>query len=236
MFESIMINEFKESIKNKTYICLDAGSCHMGKLDYAMRMAEVTKESGANCLKFQLGVCPPNIDLPFKDFVKVFEYGKQIGIDVTSSIFDEVILGDYLDLDPKFIKFAYSQKELLLSQEFSYCQDVQLVVSCDIMTLHCPIENAIRLFCIPCYPVYHEINFDSIFTNSKFYGFSDHSLGIRQTIKAVRAGAKWIEKHFTLGYSDIKCPDNYFALTPPEISKMVAAIRQEDQSSIRSSF
>ena len=58
------------------------------------------------------------------------------------------------------------------------------------------------------YPVHFEPNFDHLFP--RFKGFSDHTLGYAQTIRAIEAGAQIIEKHFTLDHKDIECPDFLF--------------------------
>lgn len=221
MTKEIFLNE----IKNKVYICLDVGSTHNGKLNYALELVERTKEVGADCCKFQLGVTEPNIDLPFEYFIKAFEKGKEIGVDVTASIFNKVkYFNDYLQLKPKFIKFAYSQKHETQWQTQAKVQGIPIVVSCDIMTWDIPIDDSIKLFCLPQYPVYSKIDFEELFgpltnnENKRFYGFSDHSLGIQQSIKSSMYLSKWIEKHIKLNHSDINCPDSKFAVTFDQVS------------------
>ena len=107
------MEDFLEKIKDKAYVCLDAGSTHQGKLSYVLELVETAKECGADSIKFQMGVKDPNIDLPFDYFVKAFERGKEIGIDVTSSVFDHTdqyrhLLQEYLCLEPAFYKMAFS--------------------------------------------------------------------------------------------------------------------------------
>ena len=59
-------------------------------------------------------------------------------------------------------------------------------------------------------------------------GLSDHSRDpIIGPVTAVAKGARVIEKHFTLA-NDLPGPDHAFALTPPELTQMVAAIRNAE--------
>ena len=59
---------------------------------------------------------------------------------------------------------------------------------------------------------------------------SDHSRDpIIGPVTAVAEGARVIEKHFTLA-NDLPGPDHAFALTPPELSQMVTAIRDAEEA------
>ena len=57
-------------------------------------------------------------------------------------------------------------------------------------------------------------------------GYSDHSLGIVNSLYAVAAGAKIVEKHFTLdnNYSDFR--DHQLSADPKEFAEMVKGIRK----------
>lgn len=59
-------------------------------------------------------------------------------------------------------------------------------------------------------------------------GLSDHSRHpTLAPVAAVALGARVIEKHFTLS-NRLPGPDHSFALTPPELAEMVAAVRQAE--------
>ena len=60
-------------------------------------------------------------------------------------------------------------------------------------------------------------------------GLSDHTRGIHVAPAAVAAGARLIEKHFTLDRTMIG-PDHPFAIEPKELSDMVANIRDVEQA------
>lgn len=64
-------------------------------------------------------------------------------------------------------------------------------------------ENVIYFHCISKYPHTFEEAIESMpqSFNGKISGYSDHVIGIDATKEAVRRGAKYIEKHFTLDKS-----------------------------------
>jgi len=87
------------------------------------------------------------------------------------------------------------------------------------------------LHCVASYPVPNEqANLGAITTLRKRYpnitiGYSDHTLGIDAAVYAVAAGAKIIEKHFTLDkkYSDFR--DHQLSADPSELKKLIEKIR-----------
>ena len=60
-------------------------------------------------------------------------------------------------------------------------------------------------------------------------GFSDHSLGWHIAVAAVAAGAKVIEKHFTMSRS-LPGPDHVASLEPEELKRMVSEIRDVEEA------
>lgn len=211
-------------------VILDIGSCWKNK-DGCIKAVDLAKEVGASYLKFQLGTKSPNKELPFDYFVAAFEHGKSIGLDVISSVFDSDLFGKYLSLKPAYTKFAYSQMEKYEEQIISVKHGVPVVASCDIMTRHIPVAGVTKLYCVPSYPVQYELCFDGIF--DKFDGFSDHTLGYKQTLRAVLSGAKIIEKHVRLDDCD-DVPDSYFALTFAEVEKMINSYHSDFLSRMES--
>lgn len=158
------------------------------------------------------------------------EYGEEQGITISASTFEQDEFYFLLKTNPKFIKFAYSRKEKDLQIFETLGSGIEAIVSCDVMTDHLVHPEATKLFCLPLYPVYFNVCFDTLFP--RFNGFSDHTLGIDQTLRAVESGATVIEKHITLNHSDINCPDSYFALRPGELSALIANIRQMERGGL----
>lgn len=91
------------------------------------------------------------------------------------------------------------------------------------------------LHCVSSYPVPNDqANLASIpYLKKKFpkitIGYSDHTLGIDAAILSVTAGARIIEKHFTLdkGYSDYR--DHNLSANPKEMNIMVKKIREVEK-------
>lgn len=205
-------------------IIAEVGSTHMGKIERIKEAIDRCKAVGTiSALKLQLFpnstvyLSVGNVWLSQEIFKEAFAYGKEVGLPVTASVFDMESYYFLRNLQPDFIKFAYSQKNQWWIKD---CLDhnFEALVSCDVMTDRLVDPRATKLYCIPEYPVRYEVNFDSLFP--RFDGFSDHTLGIRQTQRAIDAGAKIIEKHVRLGYSDEICPDAYFAIPIEELGAL----------------
>ena len=88
------------------------------------------------------------------------------------------------------------------------------------------------LHCVASYPVpLQEANVGAVRTLSERFrdvtiGYSDHTIGIEASAYAVAAGARIIEKHFTLDklHSDFR--DHQLSADPQEMARLVQAIRQ----------
>ena len=197
-------------------IIAELGSCHMGRFDRIKEAIDICKDLGLDALKLQLfpntaPYVPTNIYLKPELFTKAWQYGQKVGVPVTASVFDENNLGFLMGHLPEFIKFSYGKKDQCQWIKQTLNLGIEAIVSCDVMTDHLVPKKATKLYCIPEYPVRYEVNFDELFP--RFDGFSDHTMGIKQTQRAIDAGAKIIEKHVRLGYADETCPDAFFAVT-----------------------
>jgi N,N'-diacetyllegionaminate synthase len=101
----------------------------------------------------------------------------------------------------------------------------------DIWEKNGEVYSLALLHCITGYPVpIEQVNLGAIQTlRSKFpeltIGYSDHTLGIEVSTYAVAAGARIIEKHFTLdkNYSDFR--DHQLSADPAEFRKLTDSIR-----------
>lgn len=211
-------------------IIAEIGSCHMGKVSYGKEAVERCLEMGVDAIKFQLFPNEKkftesgNVWLSPEKYLEIAEYSVDSGLVCSASVFDEANFDFLLKTRPDFIKFSYSQKHRNSLIEECILEGIEPVVSCDIMSdLDVP-EEATKLFCIPQYPVYFNVNFDGIFP--RFDGFSDHTLHYEQTLEAVRSGATTIEKHMKLTRRDVTCPDSFFALSPGDFACMVSMIRR----------
>lgn len=197
----------------------DPGSCHCGSIDKAFALIDVAIDAGLDAVKFQLfqntGV---NIPLPYEWFANLVQYGETHNIEVFASIFDATAYNMCTKLC-KTVKFSYNSpmKDWITTAKRDF---KEVIVSGDIMNE--PDNEVTKLYCIPLYPVPYKIDFEGIF--SRFDGFSDHTLGHLQTIKAIQRGAKVIEKHYRLDECD-DIPDARFALKPKELREMVNKVK-----------
>lgn len=208
----------------KYTLIADVGSTHMGKIDYAIEAIKQAKASGIDIVKFQMFKGEPylsagNIELPRSWWPTLLKTANEVGIKLTSSVFDEEAFNLVMETCDT-IKLAYSQKHQLKWIEAALAAGKTTIVSCDVMTVKKVPKECVRLFCIPEYPVRYLIDFHGLFKGqwAKFNGFSDHTMGTHQTLEAVRQGAQWIEKHLTLDKPDIRCPDANFAIKPVDFA------------------
>jgi sialic acid synthase SpsE len=90
------------------------------------------------------------------------------------------------------------------------------------------------LHCVSSYPVpLEQANLGTIQTLQKRYpeltiGYSDHTLGIEAATYAVAAGARIIEKHFTLDKQHSDFRDHQLSADATEMAELVDAIRHVD--------
>jgi len=209
-------------------LILDPGSCHMGKYDRAKELISLASDAGAHAIKFQLlqpeqifknGKKTGNIQLSWAFMPELIEYGYKKDIEVFASVFDDSGIKRLKEWGCKSIKFSYAQNSNHLKAYDHGFENIYL--SCDVMNIPDKVDmpGLIKLYCVPSYPVQSKLDFEGIFP--LFDGFSSHTLGIEQDLRAVLAGAQYLEKHFTLDRDDIKCPDHKFALKPKMLRRLV---------------
>ena len=209
----------------------------MARMSYAKELTKIAADCGANAIKWQLfkndikekSLHPekyPNIELPREWFPELVAYGKELGLEVFASTFDDealILVSKYCES----IKFSYGFNKdhaiKYLAWPIENKPFKNIYISGDLMTNFPNDRTILRLYCIPQYPVPFIIDFTSLFP--PFIGFSDHTMGYGQTLQAVRQGALIIEKHFTLDKSDITCPDHNFALRPKQVEYMIKEIK-----------
>lgn len=203
-------------------IIAELGSCHMGKPERIKEAVDICKDLNLE-LKLQLfpdeaPYVPTNIHLPIPDFLTALIHAEKQGVKLSASCFDPVSFLVLKNCSVDWIKFAYSKKNQVEWISETIALGKEAIVSCDVMTDHFVPKEATKLYCIPEYPVRYHVAFDKLFP--RFDGFSDHTLGIRQTQNAIDAGAQIIEKHVRLGYEDETCPDAFFAVNIRDLEKL----------------
>ena len=206
------------------------GLNHNGNLDLCHELIRQAKWAGADIAKFQLGWRAKKdeinhislealkqivescnyYDIQFMASIfneEAFELSKKINQDkfkiASRTVVDNPALVEkILKLNkPTFISLGMSDKENLPFKEY---------------------DNVHYLWCKSKYPTFPSdlVDLPKDFKNSKFDGYSDHSIGIEIPLTAITRGAKIIEKHFTLDKSDTTIRDHSLSATPDEFRTM----------------
>jgi sialic acid synthase SpsE len=220
-----------------TWKCGDPGSCHDGDLYKAKELVSIGAACGLNAIKFQL-LTPNeskggNIGINWEWMGELIDLGKRKGVEVFASVFDRNGWDYLLSLGCKSVKLSYSQADKLPT--YPHLAPLETVyVSQDVMSPTLSLQPArrgdvkpgpmrlVRFFCLPLYPVPFVPSFDGLFP--RFDGFSSHCLGIDQEIRAVEAGAKYLEFHFQ-GTWDSHTPDGRFAKRPQEVEALCKRVK-----------
>ncbi len=263
MKNKIKIDGFEISENSRPYIIAEMSGNHNGNIDRALKLIELAKASGANAVKLQTYTSETmTIDHHSKDFKingglwngyslhelykmahtpwdwheRLFQKGKQIGITVFSTPFDNTAVDFLENLNtpaykiasfensdiPLIKKIASTGKPILMSTGMANLKEIEESVN-TIKEAGC--KELVLLHCVSGYPTsIKESNLKTIRDlKSKFnviVGLSDHTPGNITSIAAISLGAKIIEKHFTLKRSD-GGPDASFSLEKDELKSLV---------------
>ena len=208
----------------------EIGLNHNGNLDLCHELIRQAKLAGADIAKFQLGWRAKKDEInhiPLESLKQIVESCNYFDIQFMASIFNEeafelskkinqdkfkiasrtvvdnpALVEKILKLNkPTFISLGMSDKENLPFKAY---------------------DNVHYLWCKSKYPTFPSdlVDLPKDFKNSKFDGYSDHSIGIEIPLTAITRGAKIIEKHFTLDKSDTTIRDHSLSATPDEFRTM----------------
>ena len=258
--------------KDGTYIIAELSANHGGKISIAKQTIKAAKEIGANAIKIQTYTAETiTLDCDKDDFIikggtlwddkklfdlykeaylpwewhqELFDYAREIGIDIFSSPFDKTAVDLLEKLNPsayKIASFEITDYELI---RYVASKGKPIIISTGIATIEeiqdavniCRDENneeIVLLKCTSAYPASLEsANLNTIPNLSQTFqvtsGFSDHTLGITGPVVACTLGAKVIEKHFILDKS-IGGADCEFSLDKTEFKQMIQAIRDTEK-------
>lgn len=124
---------------------------------------------------------------------------------------------------------AEKGRPIILSAGMCYLEEVQRALE----ALYPINRNVVLLQCTANYPIQdEEANINVIRTFKEAFdilvGYSDHSQGVGASPYAVAAGAKVIEKHFTLD-RHMEGPDHKASVTPKELQQLISDIRRVEK-------
>jgi N,N'-diacetyllegionaminate synthase len=250
-------------------IIAEIGVNHNGDIQLAKKLIKIAKDAGADIAKFQAF---RTIDLVtssaamaayqeknagnFKNqfdmlsnyefsgaqFVELFNYCREIGIEFLATAFDEesfqliqqigierikIPSGEITNL-PYLKQIARVGKEIILSTGMSTLAEVKEAIEV-LEKFGSQRKNITILHCTSSYPApIEEVNLRAMVKLGEFFGakigYSDHTLGTEVAIAAVSLGACVIEKHLTLD-RNLPGPDHKASLEPTEFKEMVRGIR-----------
>jgi pseudaminic acid synthase len=256
-------------IQDGVYIIAELSANHNGSIEIAKETIKAAKECGANAMKLQtyradtLTLNCNNEDFmikggtlwdgknlyelyeeaytPWQWHKELFEYARNLGIDIFSTPFDKSAV-DFLEqfnpsaykiasfeiTDYELVRYTASKgKPIIISTGIAKIDEIQEVID---ICKSVGNEDIILLKCTSAYPApLKEANLKTIPNMKETFGvevgFSDHTLGITAPIAAVALGACVIEKHFILDKS-IGGHDCAFSLDKEEFTSMVKAVRE----------
>lgn len=220
---------------SETTIIAECGQNFMGDMELAREMIELAKFHQASLVKFQLYDHNilyeghpeiPNVELSFDDAKMLFDYGKEIGIEVFFSVFDVERVRWCEEIGVKRYKIAYLEQSNLVLLKSAYNTKKDIIISSShnrYMKLEeFPFLSKAKvsiLYCVPSYPAKLEwlpnFNYSEPFT---YQGFSDHTIGLDVSKIALARGASIIEKHFAIDHQT--GIDAEWSMTPDELKEL----------------
>lgn len=258
--------------RDGTYIIAELSANHNGSLKNALDTIKAAQEIGANCIKLQTYTAHTlTLDCRKEDFIikggtlwdgqsmyelyqeaytpwewhkKLFEYAREIGIDIFSSPFDKSAVDFLEQFNPsayKIASFEITDYELI---RYIASKARPIIISTGIATIDeiqdavdiCRAEGNEKIVLLKCTSSYpaplEDANLKTISNLADTFcvisGFSDHTLGTTAPIVAVTLGAKVIEKHFILDKA-IGGADADFSLDKEEFEQMIKAVRDTEK-------
>ncbi len=243
------------------YIIAEMNSSHNGNLGRAKEMMDSALECGCDCAKFQSWTSDTlycdeyyeknplslrvikKFSFSEEELLELFDYGKQIGIDVSSTPYSNKEVDFLADkANAPFIKIASMEINNLPYLGYIARKNVPLILSTG-MADYDEIKQAVQtikdngctqlciLHCVSVYPAPAEIiNLRNMLKLKELFpeyevGYSDHTSGHAVACGAVALGASIIEKHFTLDKTKTGM-DNSMATEPDEMKRLVTQCRE----------
>lgn len=215
----------------------EIGQNHCGDMLLAKTLIRLAKDNGADLAKFQLydhnklyANHPeiPNVELSFCDAKMLFDYGKEIGIEVFFSVFDVERVKWCEDIGVRRYKIASGVMNRKLWKAVIHTLEPIIFSHTGTYELPYPVESRrlTSLICPPGYPA-HPDKHTFWFSGSGLHdsgikncgsGFSDHTIGLDAAKIALARGAQIVEKHFAVDHKT--GADAEWSMTPDELREL----------------
>jgi len=217
-------------------IIAEIGQNHNGDMTLASELIKAAKRGGADVAKFQVysakDLFPKDnnpwyeynckTELSFEDLKTLKQLCDREKIEFMASVFDteRITWLEKLNVSTYKIASRSINDERLILNVIKTKKPILISLGMwNKKELPCFKGNIKYLYCISKYPTaLEEINFSEIDFN-KYYGFSDHSVGISASIIALSRGAQIVEKHFTLD-KNMFGPDHSGSMTEDELKEL----------------
>ena len=215
-------------MKNKIIFVAEIGMNADGVFADNEKLIKAASYSGASIAKFQLGWRDDKSDINFLDHKrvkKIFDWGKKYNIEIMFSIIKPYAF-DIIK------KFKVKRFKIASRTVIEYPKLVKKVLNEKKETFislgwwkknHFPFKNknAKYLFCVSNYPTQHTDLKKMPKKFNKYFGYSDHVVGLEACFLAISRGANLVEKHFTLNKDSKVIRDHALSATPEEFKILV---------------
>ncbi|HUK08688.1 MAG TPA: pseudaminic acid synthase [Stellaceae bacterium] len=249
------------------YVIAELSANHNGDIERAFAIMAAAKRAGADAIKLQtytadtitidhdgpgfriedglwrgrtLHELYSEAQMPWEWHAPLFQRGRELGLAVFSSVFDETAIDLLESLGAPAYKIASFEAIDLPLIERAARTGKPLIISTGMASPNEIVEAVVTarangcndlavLYCVSGYPTpAAEANLRTLPDLAQRFGtvagLSDHTLGIGVAVAAVALGAAIVEKHVTLRRSD-GGPDSAFSLEPEELTALCAACR-----------
>jgi pseudaminic acid synthase len=249
------------------FVIAEMSANHIGDIDRAFALMQAAKQAGADAVKLQT-YTPDTLTLdhdgpdfrikgglwdgyrlydlykeaqtPWDWHRALFEKGRELGLTVFSTPFDETAVDLLEELEAPAYKIASFEavdhalirraartgKPLIISTGMADLAEIGEAVT---VAREAGARNIVLLHCTSAYPApVEDMHLRTIPDLAQTFdvvsGLSDHTLGTAVAVAAVALGAAVIEKHFTLSRSDGGA-DAAFSLEPEELTRLTRDVR-----------
>jgi N,N'-diacetyllegionaminate synthase len=267
-FGECIISDSKEV---PVFLIAEIGLCHNGSVKLCKELILTSKETGFNCAKIQtysegrissktrtsryyeetldqeesIASYLDRIIFSKSELTEIFQYARQIGIELFSTPFDidsldmleelgvsgyKVSSMDLVNL-PLITAVASKGKPVILSTGMAKMGEIEAAIEACLVQ---GCANIVVLHCVSSYPCPLEFaNLPRISRIADSFGvlvgFSDHTVETLTPSLAIATGARVIEKHVTLDNS-MDGPDHNFSLDPIDMREMVELARKTEKA------
>lgn len=254
--KSIKVGDVEIGAGKPCHVIAEVGINHDGDMEKAVKLIREAKNSGADSVKLQTYSTEQRVpkdhpvfgilkqcELSHAEQKELFELGRELGIMVFSTPFDDESV-EFLDsLDTPMYKIASfdsvntqllrkvgaKKKPVIMSTGMTNMEELGAAwkalggeddgTGCDLLLMHCvssyPLEDT-------------RANISMVAHLNSIHGgpvgYSDHTIGTRIPLLAVAAGATIIEKHFTLDTGS-EGPDHAMSADPKILAELVQGVR-----------